>query len=161
MNHDDILSLRYTEPRILLDIMRTFIPYRDFDRRTKVSSTMIFSKLTAISFINGCSISRGIFVALKDVTVLQVFVKLIKLPLNDLLLTRKYWPRYCKIVRNYYIIIKKNWIELFFNSQSKYALSKFQAKKCESTKRYRPKKIQESVPSIDFKCTEYCKIAQL
>jgi hypothetical protein len=80
-------------------------------------------------YLNGFYISRGIFVALKDVKVLQVFVKLIKLPLNDPLLTRKYWPRYCRIVRNYYITnIKKNWIKQFFYSQSRYALSKFQAK---------------------------------
>jgi hypothetical protein len=44
-------SLRYIVPRILLHIMRTFIPFRDFERGSKVSSATIFSKLMAISFI--------------------------------------------------------------------------------------------------------------
>jgi hypothetical protein len=68
----------------------------------------IFQTKGYFIYLNGFYISRGIFVALKDVKVLQVFLKLIKLPLNDPLLTRKYWPWYCRIVRNYYITnIKK------------------------------------------------------
>jgi hypothetical protein len=51
----------------------------------------IFQTNVYFIYFNGFYISRGIFVALKGVKVLQVFVKLIKLPLNDLLLTRKYW----------------------------------------------------------------------
>jgi hypothetical protein len=36
-------TLRYTVPRILLDIMRTFIPFRDFERGKKVCLVTIFS----------------------------------------------------------------------------------------------------------------------
>jgi hypothetical protein len=102
-------------------------------------------------YLNGFYISRSIFVSLKDIKVLMVFVKMNKLPLNDPLLTRKYWPRYCRIVKNYYITNLKKMNHAFFFIHN---LSMLCPNLCESTKRYRPKKDTR-------KCTEYCKIAQL
>jgi hypothetical protein len=50
----------------------------------------ILQTIGYFNYLNGSSISRGIFVDLKYIKVLQIFVKLIILPLHDQLLTRRY-----------------------------------------------------------------------
>jgi hypothetical protein len=127
-------------PRILLDIMRSFILFCDYERGTKVNSATILQTNGDFIYLIGFNIYRGIFVAIKDIKVLQVFAKLIKLPLNNRALTRKYWPRYCGIVRNYYMtkIKKMNWAFLLFII--KVCSVQMSGKRCESIKRYRPKR---------------------